>query len=164
LAKEQSMIMDKFRIPIAMGAAIAVGWCATMYAGFLVGCIRARRRRWAEQVIEQYEVARREREIRRFFELAGEEYLSGMEIPVDLMEIQSNEGTWDLPPFYVDTLMTKEENAERLREHIDEHAFEMPQDDKDYMVEELVKHAFPMALQMHFQRDLEDLRPEDFRG
>lgn len=161
MTKEQNMIMDRFSIPMAMGAGIAVGYCATIFARFLACLARARRRRWTQRVISEYEHTRRERAERRFHELAGEEYRSGMEIPVDLMEIQSDEGTWDLPPFYVDTLMTKEENAERLREHIDEHAFEMPQDDKDYMVEELVKHAFPMALQMHFQRDL---RPEDFRG
>ncbi len=86
-----------------------------------------------------------------------------MDQPQEGMIVHTEEGTFRLPAFYVDTHETEEENRERLREHIDEHAFDMPRDAKVYTVGALIKHAFPMALQMRFYQDLENLRPEDFR-
>lgn len=67
-----------------------------------------------------------------------------------------------LPPFHVDEGATIEENSMRLREHIEAHAPEMPEEQVQEFVDQL-ENVAPEMYGHVFRSELENLDPDDFK-
>jgi len=153
---------------LVIGTGAVAGYAVIGYAvKFLYEHYRIRQQRWAETLIKEYQARRKEQMDQMLAEAAqcGDAVahaLIGAEHPLG-MRVQTDGGTFDLPPFYQDVFETPDENELRLREHIDQFAYEMPEYAKDALVEEIVKHAFPAEMEVQIKKAAENLKPEDFR-
>src|SRR5215216_4109135 len=135
----------------------AGGYVLSNLVGLIARKLTNQKKKWAQKVIEDYtQTILREMEKSRSLAYAGLpgkppdrtliEADRGASPDADPgMEIQTEDQTWNLPTFYVDTHMSMEENEDSLREHLDLYAPDMPQGPKEYMIEQFVKHAIAVA-------------------
>jgi hypothetical protein len=153
---------------LIIGTGAVAGYVVIGYAvRFLYQKYKVRQQKWAECLIREYQRLRKEQLDQMLREAASDGHplahaLIGAEDPMG-MRVQTEGGTFDLPPFYQDVFETPRENELRLREHIDEYAYEMPEYAKDCLVEEIIKHAFPADIEVQIKKAVDNLEPEDFR-
>ena len=152
---------------LIIGTGAVAGYVVIGYAvRFLYQNYRIRQQKWAECLIREYQKARKA----QLDEMLAQAAYDGDRVAHALigaehemgMRVRTEAGSFDLPPFYQDVFETPQQNELRLREHIDQYAYEMPDYAKDCLVEEIVKHAFPAELEVQIQKAVEKLDPEDF--
>jgi hypothetical protein len=154
---------------LIIGTGAVAGYVVIGYAvKFLYQHYRIQQQQWAECLIREYQRARKEQLDKMLAEAAYQgdgvaHALIGADHPMG-MRVQTEAGTFDLPPFYQDVFETPDQNELRLREHIDAYAYEMPEYAKDALVEEIVKHAFPAELEVQIKKAIDNLDPEDFKA
>lgn len=95
--------------------------------------------------------------------------IAGWKVWKTAYEVEKMEAQFDhqplqitIPEFVIDVRESKEDNLERLEEHIDEHAPEMSEHDRREFLEQFEElGVYEHGVQMQFHEDLERMDPED---